>query len=241
MDSIRGSDFALAACQASLFTPDEEISAMKLIKGLLSRWIERFNEEPIVIPHEGLPREVPRVILRSTGEVWRCEIASARINIFWKKNSPDTPAPSLAQFYGDASELLSEYRSFLGARVGRMAAVVTRYARHSDPGLFLASHFCNDRWLSAPFNRPESFELHAHKRFTFSERFMVNSWVRNKTGQLSFGDETVPIVLIEQDLNTLNEEITTRDFSSAEMKDFFTAVPAELDTILGLYFPAGAA
>ena len=79
MDVLTFEDFHLASYQASLFTPDEEVSSVKLVKGLLSQWAERFDADPIIIPttEGGIPREVPRVVLQSKSKDWRCEIASA--------------------------------------------------------------------------------------------------------------------------------------------------------------------
>jgi hypothetical protein len=108
---------------------------------------------------------------------------------------------------------------------------------YEKPGLFLARHFCKDRWDKAPLNRPENFELHAHKKFTLASGFEVNSWARSKTGKLSGDGDEKLIVLFEQDLNTLAEEASTRNFCEAEIKKFFGAVATELDSILGLYYP----
>ena len=103
--------------------------------------------------------------------------------------------------------------------------------------MLLAKHFCKDRWYKAPLNRPENFELHAHKRFTLASDFAVNSWARSKTGKLSGDGEEKTVVLFEQDLNTLAEEAPKRDFGEVEIKKFFGAAATELDSILDLYYP----
>ena len=129
MSDLAAKDFHVASCQATLFTPEEAVSAVKLIKGLLPSWVSRFDQEPMVLPFGGeVPREIPRLILQSKDGARRCEIASERINLLWRKVSPDAPEPTLAEFYGDASLQLVEYQQFLGARVGRIAAVINRYA-----------------------------------------------------------------------------------------------------------------
>ena len=144
---------------------------------------------------------------------------------------------ALGDFFGKAVDILLQYTAQLSPRIARFAALVTRFSPQEKPGLFLARHFCKDRWDKAPLNRPENFELHAHKRFTLASDFTVNSWARSKTGKLSGdGDEKV-IVLFEQDLNTLNEDVPGRDFSEEEVKRFFGAVATELDSILALYYP----
>ncbi len=62
MNALTFEDFRLASYQATLFTPDEEVSSVKLVKGLLPQWVERFDADPIAVPAmEGIPREVPRL------------------------------------------------------------------------------------------------------------------------------------------------------------------------------------
>jgi hypothetical protein len=73
--------------------------------------------------------------------------------------------PSLEEFFDEASKTLTQYAEYLGARVGRLATVVSRHARHPSPGMFLSRHFCKAEILQGPLNRPESFELHARKAY----------------------------------------------------------------------------
>jgi len=231
--------FRLASCQATLFTPDEEISTTRLLNGVVHRWRDRFDAAPVIIPaSEGIPREDPRMILSSTSGNWRCEIAPMRINLFWRCTNTTTAEPTLSGFYAEATRVLNEYAGFLNARVGRMAAGLNRFAEHPTPGLFLARHFCQGRWSAAPLNRPENFELHAHKRYRLAGEFEVNSWVRNKSGTVS-GEHPRPIVSVEQDLNTLAEDSDRRRFSAEEIARFFGECCYVFDSILWLYYPEG--
>jgi hypothetical protein len=237
-DELSAKNFSLALCQASLFTPDEEISTAKITKSLLPKWLERFDADPMLLPYEhGMPRELPRIILKSKTDAWRCDIASLRINLIWQQPRIAVPAPTLEGFYFEAVKFLTEYASLLECRVGRIAAIIHRYACHDNPGRLLASHFCRDRWLDKPLNRPENFELHSHKKFSLRGQFEVNSWIRNKTGSLSQREERSPIVLVEQDLNTLSEEADKRSFGEQEIRNFFAFAAAEFETILKIYYP----
>ena len=234
------SDFVLASCQATLFTPQAELSTAQLLSRLLPQWSEQFDGEPFSLPAppEGLPRHVPRVILQSKSEAWRCEISPARINLLWRLPTQDPLEPQgieLQDFYCQATAHLLEYADVVGFPVERLAAVVSRYVALATPASFLTSHFCHDRWLTAPFNRPESFELHAHKTFLLAATFQVNSWVRNKTGTLHVSEQ--PVVIVEQDLNTLAEASGTRHFTKEQISAFFEAAPASLDEVLALYYP----
>ena len=144
---------------------------------------------------------------------------------------------ALGDFFGQAAEILLQYAGQLSPRIARLAALATRFSPQEKPGLFLARHFCKDRWDKAPLNRPENFELHAHKRFTLASGLTVNSWARSKTGKLSGGGDEKLVVLFEQDLNTLAEAASEKEFGKAEIKKFFGAAATELDCILGLYYP----
>ena len=233
------SDFVLASCQATLFTPQAEFSTSRLLSHLLPQWSEQFDGETFSLPAaDGLPRTVPRVILQSKSELWRCEISPARINLLWRLPTQDPGEPQgieLHDFYPQAAAQLLEYAGVVGFPVERLAAVVSRYVALAAPASFLTSHFCQDRWLTAPFNRPESFELHAHKTFLLAATFQVNSWVRNKTGTLHLSEQ--PVVIVEQDLNTVAETSGTRHFNQEQIRAFFEAAPASLNDVLALYYP----
>jgi hypothetical protein len=236
--NLSSEDFVLATCQATLFTPDEELSANRLVQKLIPRWTSRFDSEPTILqPAKGLPREVPRVILRNKSGGWICEIASARINIFRKKLLAVDDSIEPDEFFGDASTLFEEYTQVNRPRIGRIAAVINSYTIHENPGLFLAEHFCKERCRDAPLNRPENFELHAHKRFSLGDKFTVNSWVRNKTGSISSSPEKQSIVLVEQDINTLTEEMSSQNFTVEQFKEFFKLASREFGYILKLYYP----
>ena len=238
-DDVSVAGFQLVRCQLVIFTPDEEVSGAKIIRELLTRpnWSRHFDAEPIVLPSApGVPRELPKVILRSADQAWRCDVSSETVAITWEP--PETePSTQLSTIVGQITPFLNEYRDALRARVARLAAVVSRFHRHPSPGNYLARHFCKPEWLIAPFNRPESFELHAHKRYAFSSDISVNSWVRNKTAVLA--QRATPIILVEQDLNTPVEDASERNFAVHDIDNFFRRVISELDTILYLYYPAG--
>ncbi len=232
--------FVIASYQATLFTPDEEVAPVKLMSGLLPSWLEHFDADPTVLPFPPgmpVPREVPKIILGSKSKEWRCEIASARINIFWRRNKRDSQNPAASDFFNSAVGLLNEYCAFLKPRVGRLAAVVTRYFVQDSPGIFLAERFCQERWLSGAFKDVQSFEIHAHRQYSLAERFLVNSWTRSKSGNISYEQESLPIILVEQDFNTLADEATRIAFTPDDILAFFAAAPLEFDHLLGLHYP----
>ena len=83
-------DFAVGSCQATLFTPEADVSPTRFVTRFLGEWGDRFDAEPTIIPFpEGIPKEVPKIILESRNQQWRCEVASARMNLFWRRPRPE--------------------------------------------------------------------------------------------------------------------------------------------------------
>ena len=227
-------DFSIASVQVVVYTPDEQISGVKLSKQLLPLWSSRFDGQPVVLPIDDIaPPEVPRVILSSKSGQWRCQISSKRFEVIWQRLANDSSSPPMSA----AVRIANEYREFLRARIGRLALVITSIAEHEEPGKFLARHFCRDEWLTAPFNRPAQFELHAHKIFSLSDDLRVNSWVRNRVAAIARGQSSRPIVAVEQDLNTLVDEEPTRDFRRSDIGEYFRAASSQMRSILRLYYP----
>jgi hypothetical protein len=233
--------FRVLHAQMSLFTPDVMVTSSRLLGTWYPRWAQRFDGEPIVLPGvEGAPREIPRAVFSSRDGTWRCEIAPAQINLHWSRQQPPNDGPEQeAPPMNAGLEVLTDYQQALEARVGRVALILTRAAPHPHPAMLLARHFCRDRWLEeAPLNRPESFELHAHKTFSLGGQTRVNSWVRNKSAFVGTPAAPQPVVVVEQDLNTLAEVQDTTALSESQIGRFFELARPEMDLILRLYYPA---
>jgi hypothetical protein len=229
---LTAADFKSILWQAAVFTPDEEVSPGKLIGPILAELSRKFDGEPVVLPPvDAMPRDIPRIILQSKRGDWRLEIASARTSLTWQRPLlQDDPAPDFAS---ESKSVLLFCASLMRARVGRVGMVQSRIAPHETPGIFLARHFCQERWWAKPLNRPASFELHAHKAFDLPGSTIVNSWVRAKSASSPSG----PVVLVEQDINTLLESIADRAMSQEEIGEFLGATAREFDNILQVYFP----
>lgn len=231
------SEFVTASIQATLFTPGLTFVSSKILGAALKEWGDRFNSAPISIPSPpDMPLEIPRIMLQSENGQYKLELAPARANLFWFRKV-ETYEINMADFLDSSGTILCDYIKIVNGKAGRIAAVVNRFFKEPTPGLFLARHFCKDQWQTAPFNRPESFEIHAHKRYLLADAYNINSWVRCKTGIAGKPPHQEPIILVEQDINTIPEETEIREFSSEEIKRFFHILPEEFDSVLSLYFP----
>jgi hypothetical protein len=233
MTAPRAANFELGVVQAALFTNPDGFSAGAVMRSFFPE-IPELDGDPQTFGDEsvGFPPEVPRVLLGSRSGQWRCQVAPARIDVFWNRTdaSEDRDLPALL---GRASAIIKTYQQRVQRLPLRVAALVTRYAPNDNPGIALAQHFCQARWQSQPLNRPESFELHAHKSYNL-KGFPVNSWFRAKTGLKTAGGAISKVVLADQDLNTT---LRGTPLSDDEVSAFFAICPPELDYILGLYFP----
>src|SRR5438067_12043443 len=94
MTTLAAPDFSVASAQATAFTPDQDVPIGKFIREMLPRWNDPFSADPTVLPAlEGAPAEIPRVIIESADAQWRCEVAPARLNIFWRKMTASPGSP----------------------------------------------------------------------------------------------------------------------------------------------------
>jgi hypothetical protein len=229
--SPTASDFKVGALQAVMFTEPKGFSTGRVLQRFLPEVASTFDAEP-GIPGEALPPEIPRVLLASKAGTWQGQIGPLRCDLIWRGSGSKNSA-QVASVLSEASGWLFKYLDVTGAKALRAAVVLTRFAECERPGLMLARHFCQERWYQQPLNRPQSFELHAHKSYRLGETD-VNSWFRAKSGQFEVDGQNAPIVIAEQDVNTLPRETP---LGQAEASAFFLACPQELDHILSLYFP----
>ncbi len=226
-------DFNILSLQFSIFTPALLFSSNKILGNLMSKFSDIFDGDPTVLPlPKDAPVEIPRLTLPSYDKNIKLEIALSRANMF-KYRKEDDIVIDEKSFLKICSDVFREYIDCTSAKVGRLALVVVKSLENPNPGLALARHFCKDELMTEPFNRPESFEIHSHKKYEFSG-FKVNSWVRCKSGILQKAN--VPIILVEQDINTLSEELEKNEFDIDQTLSFIPLAAEEQRKILDKYF-----
>ncbi len=236
-------NFQPLTCRAIIFTPDEEASVPKIMKLVVNNWTEVFDAEPNILDIQNqisLPREIPKITLTNKTNSFVCEISSASVTILIRTLDPNSQDFSVSEFVDKATRLLIEYKDKLNARVGRLSSIIERIALVENPALFLAAHFCKERSVQGqPFNRPENFEIHAHKTYDMTPDFRVNSWVRNVTRDIMVGPVQRRVILVLQDINTLSEAMEKADYSNDNIKGFFSNIPINFDEVLSHYYPEG--
>jgi hypothetical protein len=191
---------------------------------------------PAGIPAE-MAIEIPLVVLQSNDGRWRLGMGPSRFDSSWTNKSPPTE-PNLAESVGQCIDPLLLYFRNTGVRASRLALVVQRVCLVDSPAETLVVRFCNEASRREPFNRSESFEIHNHKVYTIRANGVespINSWVRCKSARL-VADKS-PVVLVEQDLNTVAKENEPGSLDVDQIGAFFMTAAAEADEILRKYFP----
>lgn len=230
-------DFTLNVVQTSAFTPDHaKFSSGKAVGAVLSKFRDRFDGEMQVLPFGAeVPPEVFRVVLQSGDGRWRLSMAPARIDCVTKE---ELGAADLDAAVEGCVEVLRHYADDAGAVVDRIALVTSRTSSVENPAQTLIQRFCNSESQVAPLNNSKSFEIHNHKIYTIPNEggeFRINSWVRCKSARL-VADAT-PVILVEQDLNTVVNETQQVRFSPDQISGFFNKAKDEADEIFRKYFP----
>jgi hypothetical protein len=234
---------SLATAQAVLFFgPGTQVHGARVFRALPDELLAQFDGEPVLAaPTQGALQinipglAVPTIVLRRRDGNAQLSIGPQRADLV----SPTGHlGGTLEAFLSRASETLLTVRTLLDARVPRVAAVVQWYRAIPTPPLALAEQFCRqDLMRQGPLNRPENFELHAHKVFRTGFGMNVNSWVRNRSAVVTATN--TPVVSVEQDMNTLDDG--TVDLEDGAVSTFFRGIAGELDQALALYYPNEAA
>ncbi len=235
--------FRTIQAQAVLFTSEAQFRSNRFLAYFLSEWGHLFNGEPTsfeppskLLLFEGLPR----VMLKSEDGSVRLQASGERLDFF--RNVQDDSSIDIRSHFEQAVDIFNGYLEKLETTSGRVAVIVLRGFEDDNPAKTISHHFCREKWLEGPINRPREFEVHSLKHYRMHESLEVNSWFRCRSGKMVREAESERVerraVLVEQDLNTPGDLEEPRTFSKDDIRNFFSLAPRELDVILGLYFPA---
>jgi ribosomal protein L39E len=232
---VTAADFEIEGIQVSAWASSGQLQPSRLYRFILQNQSDRYDGEPEFLPAEAIPAEVPALVIISTNQEWRMEVARSRVNLFWRRTEIKTTQVGAA--LQSLSEDLAGLFGVEGVPVGRLAVVVSRAASSETPAANVASQYFREQWLKAPFNRLKAMEIHSLKTFALTDKLDVNSWVRIRTGE-RIGANPGPVIAVEQDINTKEEEREERTFNVEDIMQFFDLAGKELDHILELYFPS---
>jgi hypothetical protein len=237
---------SLAAAQAVLFfAPGTRIQGSRVLRELPEAVFAQFDGEPVLSPGAqgplqvqfqipGLSLALPNVVLNRQDGTSQLTIGSQRVDLIAPTGQI---RGSLEAFFAAACDTLLTVRRIVDVPAQRVAAIVHRFRILPTPARALAEQFCRESLMeNGPLNRPEAFELHAHKVFRTASGALVNSWVRSRSAVMTATN--TPAVSVEQDINTLAPDDPRHvahgdDFVSS----FFRGIAGELDEALALYYP----
>ena len=240
--TITSDMFTTASVQVAFFakTPGE-FTQRKILLPLLNLPESPFDTEAAALPIPAdAPVELPRVIVKSSDDVWKFTGGPARLDCYWTR-SQESATTGIVQPLGQLRRILLAITEGSNLKIGRCALIVTRFAQVESPALSLIRHFCNSEVQQGALYRSDNFELHNHKKRTLpldARQISVNSWMRCKTGAL-VADRN-PVIVVEQDLNTLPEELTNRSFQRETLTKLLDGFAMELEETLSVYFPGGS-
>lgn len=239
----RAGDFKASAVRLVAFTPNlADFNPSAVLAAVLGKFAKRFDGSALAIPMRAdVPADYPQIQLASRDGNWVFTASLSTVATSWnlgEEASEETG--TLNRIVAVCREPLEHHVRENGARVGRLGLVITRSCPVESPARVLVERFCRDDVKDpgspdAPLRKSLNFEIHNHKRYNLPAGFTVNSWVRCRTGAL--GKDGRPALLIDQDINTLTEEIGERNFSVGEIASFYDTGVQEADTILRKYFP----
>lgn len=218
--------------QFSFFTPELVFSGNKILTHIASKFGHYFDGEPTFLPlPQDLPPDIPRITLQSEAQTYKVEIAVSRVNMY--KFFQKARDKSVDEFLKLCLDFSKEYVGCTNSQIGRLAVVFLKFLETETPGLDLAKHFCKEKWITSPSIPPQKFEIHFYHR-TVHEGFNINCWFRCKTGILNNNKN---IILIEQDINTLTEELLKKHFSFGEIEKFLSVALEKQESLLSSYLP----
>jgi hypothetical protein len=229
--SLRINEFKFNNLQGTFFAPSSRFLPTRILSKLSERFQSQFDDIPTVLPlPDDAPPEIPRIVLKSKDKQWSLEAASWRLNYRWVQMS-EAQEITLESFCKRFLDLVEFFVAIERPRIGRMALVLARYIIVEQPADVISRHFCRDLSQKKALADLANFEIHALRKARIAGRFDINSWTRFKSGQLKIPDTSSrPIVLVEQDVNTLAEEADVKEFGLDEFRDFMTASAAEAES-----------
>jgi hypothetical protein len=220
--------------QTTVFTPGLSFAQGKILSFVLSELADKLDGTPISLPRaDRLPPAVPRIVVQSSDKRYKLEAAPARFNLYQLKI--DAQSLPLSQFAAFAADASVKYIQHIGARVGRLASVLTRAAKIPDPAKEISERFCKPEFAGSVFSGSETVEIHNHRRYRLLDRFHVNGWVRWKCGYEGPPEKRQRLLIVQQDINTLSEDLDSLEFGSEDIKEYFESMEGEFDATLSAY------
>lgn len=228
--------FQPISVQASIYTPElSQFSSSNILASILGQYADIFdgNVQAPPLPND-VPPDIPRVIVESKDNIFRIQASPARIDFLWISMRQEDQATRF-----NCIEVLKSFLQKISPQnpIGRLAFLITRIVDDPSPAETLIDRFCNASSKIKPLNHSENFEIHNHKRYKPDALGAeINSWVRCKAVEV-IQPFHKKVIIVEQDINTLQDQIKANEFDTNFINKFFDFAKNESDQILSIYFP----
>ena len=141
-----------------------------------------FDGDPVFFPIPvDAPPEIPRIILTSKDQHYRCNVAATRLELLYsQRDHPGKELDDLKEEYltilQDIAELV---RGKLNVKVNRLGFILTAITFTEDPVELIKKHFIRDNTLM----NPNQLELHVLRKLPWDD-IEVNNWCRLSSQEL---------------------------------------------------------
>ncbi|WP_353930780.1 hypothetical protein WJM97_21330 [Okeanomitos corallinicola TIOX110] len=235
---LKATDFHLAIVQLVIFTPEvSTFSTPKALATILGEFSHIYDGDVQTTPSSDqiqIPPDFPKVILQSKDQSLRLEIAPLRITSQWAKL--EQQETELQNIISQSLEVLEHYIHNLEVKVGRLGLVLIRIHQSENPSQLIIERLCKPELQNTIFKNTKNLDFRNHQRIIL-DNCDVNSVMTCKTGLMKINDIESQGVIVEQDLNTLAEEMEQRSFKIEDLKKYFQLAAEEAELNLKIHFP----
>lgn len=208
---------------------------LTLANSIRSRFPKIFNGEPMIIPMPSeAPEEVPRVVLKSQGEEYRCNISANRIDFFYEQKEPKLSLKKaeekVLQFSSDLGKLLVEEN--IVSKLNRLGIIFNFFINIKQG----ANKFLDERLLKQiPTGKPYDTRIH----FLYHDKigkYEINRWIRlNPLRNLADSKDDTMLSFVV-DINTLTERKEEYKFGKSDIDSFYSKAVMIVRDDLKKYF-----
>lgn len=234
-------DFRIVKFLGSIFTPELNITnSLKFLNVVAELLGDKLDGSPVVLPiPQDAPANIPRLQLTSSDNKWTLGMSLERTDLHYQNPSVlDKEIIEIEDFSSISTKFFSEFKRKMDLRVQRLAFITQRISPEKNAAYYIIDKFCKREYYEEkgrPLNNSKRFEIHSLKNYSW-EGFRLNSWVRIKS--IDYGTtDSIPVLFIENDLNTLSAaEDSEKKFSAEDIEKYFREIPRHINVILGKYF-----
>ena len=233
-------EFNLVSVQAAIFLADSTgYSQSSFLGTVLSKYSDRYDGKVQTLPipdDDPASNALPQIMLESKNNQWKLHSGKRRIDSFWLAN-PEDVAENEIDIISECVQVLTYYARTIGVlKIRRMGFLIAHLKVTDNATLDLVSRFVNPIYAKTIFSNSQDFEIHNH----FTQRLDplehdINVWIRCKSALAQ--PDLKRVLVVEQDINTIDDENSEKRFSPDDVDAFFFHAFETSRDVFGQYFP----